>query len=95
MSGRVRIAAVAALLAACSASALAQTPSTAATTPAATTAAPTVATTAAADPRVGLKPGLRDAGVAAKGIQLLANVPKPSGFFDPKLPAGEPIPRSS
>ena len=95
MSGRVRIAAVAALLAACSASALAQTPSTAATTPAATTAAPTVATTAAADPRVGLKPGLRDAGVAAKGIQLLANVPKPSGFFDPKFPAGEPNPRSS
>ena len=44
------------------------------------------------DPRVGLKAGVRDAGVAASGMELLANVPKPEGFFDPKFPAGEPNP---
>ena len=42
------------------------------------------------DPRVGLKPGLRDAGVAARNVELLAHVPKPEGFFDPKSPAGQP-----
>jgi hypothetical protein len=42
------------------------------------------------DPRVGLKPGVKDAGVAAKGMELVANVPKPPGFFDPKPPAPEP-----
>ena len=42
------------------------------------------------DPRVGLKPGLRDAGVAARNMELVANVPKPRGFFDPRRPAGEP-----
>jgi hypothetical protein len=41
------------------------------------------------DPRVGLKPGLRDAGVAARNLELVTNVPKPAGFFDPKMPAGE------
>ena len=58
-------------------------------------AAPAGAQTAASstpDPRVGLKAGLRDAGVAASGMELLANVPKPEGFFDPKFPAGEPNP---
>ena len=45
------------------------------------------------DPRVGLKAGNRDAGVAARGIELLANLPKPDGFFDPKYPAGEPNPK--
>ena len=45
---------------------------------------------AAQDPRVGLKPGLRDAGKAARGMELLVNVPKPEGFFDPKAPAGTP-----
>ena len=55
------------------------------------TAAPAPA--AAADPRVGLKAGTRDAGVAAQGFELLANVPKPSGFFDPKFPVGEPNPK--
>ena len=44
-----------------------------------------------ADPRVGLKPGLRDAGVAARNMELVANVPKPQGFFDPKAPAGDPV----
>jgi hypothetical protein len=40
------------------------------------------------DPRVGLKPGLRDAGTAARNMELLANLPKPDGFFDPDAPAG-------
>jgi hypothetical protein len=42
------------------------------------------------DPRVGLKPGVKDAGVAAKGMELVANVPKPPGFFDTTPPAPEP-----
>ena len=40
------------------------------------------------DPRVGLKPGLKDPGVAALNMELVANLPKPPGFFDPKAPAG-------
>jgi hypothetical protein len=36
-----------------------------------------------ADPRVGLKGGLTDAGVAAKGLELVSNLPKPEGFVDP------------
>ena len=44
------------------------------------------------DPRVGLKPGLRDAGVAIKNMELLSSLPKPDGFFDPKNPAGIPTP---
>ena len=40
------------------------------------------------DPRVGLRPGLRDAGQAARNMELLANLPKPDGFFDPTAPAG-------
>lgn len=35
------------------------------------------------DPRVGLKPGLEDAGVAARNIELVAHMPKPQGFQDP------------
>jgi hypothetical protein len=35
------------------------------------------------DPRVGLKGGLTDAAVAAKGLELVANLPKPEGFIDP------------
>jgi hypothetical protein len=42
------------------------------------------------DPRVGLKPGVRDAGVAAKGMELVTNIPKPPGFFDPKPVEPEP-----
>jgi hypothetical protein len=41
------------------------------------------------DPRVGLKAGLRNAGEAARSIRRIATVPKPGGFFDPRLPAGE------
>ncbi len=43
----------------------------------------------APDPRVGLKPGLRDAGQAIRHMQLVASLPKPDGFFDPKAPGGE------
>ena len=35
------------------------------------------------DPRVGLKGGLTDAAFAAKGLELVANLPKPEGFIDP------------
>ena len=44
------------------------------------------------DPRVGLKPGLRDAGVAAKNMELVSTMPRPEGFYDPERPAGDPIP---
>jgi len=47
---------------------------------------------ASGDPRVGLKAGLKDAGQAARNMELLASLPKPPGFFDPKAPAGEPTP---
>jgi len=40
------------------------------------------------DPRVGLKGGLKDAAVAARNIELVTNLPKPPGFFDPAAPAG-------
>ena len=42
------------------------------------------------DPRVGLKPGLRNAGEAIKNLELLATLQKPSGFFDPQKPNGTP-----
>src|SRR5688500_13030625 len=45
-----------------------------------------------ADPRVGLKPGLKDPGVAAMSMELVATLPKPPGFFDPKAPSGETTP---
>ena len=44
------------------------------------------------DPRVGLTPGFRNAGQAARNMQLVASLPKPDGFFDPKAPAGIPTP---
>ena len=44
------------------------------------------------DPRVGLKAGLHDAGVAVKNLELVSHMPKPEGFFDPEKPAGNPIP---
>jgi hypothetical protein len=34
------------------------------------------------DPRVGLKAGTTDAGVAARNMELVANLPKPEGFGD-------------
>ncbi len=48
--------------------------------------------TATTDPRVGLTPGFRNAGQAARNMQLVASLPKPDGFFDPKAPAGIPTP---
>jgi hypothetical protein len=44
------------------------------------------------DPRVGLKAGVHDAGQAARNLELLASLPKPDGFFDPKAPAGLAVP---
>jgi hypothetical protein len=46
----------------------------------------------AADPRVGLKAGLRDAGTASRNMELVSHLPKPDGFFDPGAPAGTPTP---
>jgi hypothetical protein len=46
----------------------------------------------AQDPRVGLKAGFMDAGVAARNMDLVKSLPKPDGFFDPKSPAGTPTP---
>jgi hypothetical protein len=45
---------------------------------------------ASSDPRVGLKAGVRDAGVALRNMELVATLPRPEGFFDPKAPAGTP-----
>ena len=42
------------------------------------------------DPRSALKPGFRDAGQAASNVALVASLPKPIGFEDPKNPAGLP-----
>ena len=44
------------------------------------------------DPRVGLKAGLKDAGVAIKNMVLVSTMFKPEGFFDPVNPAGDPTP---
>jgi hypothetical protein len=44
------------------------------------------------DPRIGLKPGIRDAGEAARNLEKIASMPKPEGFVDPKQPAGTPTP---
>src|SRR5687767_1582895 len=44
------------------------------------------------DPRVGLKAGVRDAGVAARGMELMSTRPRPEGFFDPKNPGGLSMP---
>jgi hypothetical protein len=44
------------------------------------------------DPRVGLKPGLKDAGEAAKNMEKIASLPKPEGFYDPKQPGGTVTP---
>lgn len=41
----------------------------------------------AQDPRVGLEPGWTDAGEAARGVELIAQEPKPEGFFDAEDPA--------
>ena len=48
------------------------------------------AQTGGTDPRVGLKPGFRNAGEASRHMERVASLPKPEGFFDPKAPAGPP-----
>ncbi len=40
------------------------------------------------DPRAGLSAGFRDAGSAISNLELVASLPKPTGFFDPENPAG-------
>jgi hypothetical protein len=47
---------------------------------------------ASADPRVGLKPGFHNAGEAILNLEKIASLPKPQGFFDPRMPKGEPTP---
>ena len=42
------------------------------------------------DPRAGLSAGLNDAGQALSNMKLLATLPKPAGFYDPRNPAGLP-----
>ena len=42
------------------------------------------------DPRAGLAAGFDDAGQALSNLKLLASLPKPAGFFDPRNPAGLP-----
>jgi hypothetical protein len=48
--------------------------------------APAPAAGPAADPRVGLAGGLTDAKSAARGLELVANRPRPEGFFNPQSP---------
>ncbi len=40
------------------------------------------------DPRIGLAGGFRDAGEAALNMNLVVNLPKPEGFYDPEAPGG-------
>jgi uncharacterized protein (DUF305 family) len=42
------------------------------------------------DPRAVLEAGLHDAGQAIENLQLVASLPRPSGFFDPRNPAELP-----
>ncbi|MEO7102780.1 MAG: hypothetical protein ABI311_05395 [Gemmatimonadaceae bacterium] len=50
-------------------------------------ALPMQAQSSTTDPRVGLKPGLYDAGVASKGLELVAHRSKPE-IFKPNAPGG-------
>jgi uncharacterized protein (DUF305 family) len=49
--------------------------------------------TLASDPRVALSAGFKDAGKAANHLTLVAELGKPTGFFDPTNPAGLPLPK--
>jgi hypothetical protein len=46
------------------------------------------------DPRVGLAAGLENPGVASRGIEHLATVPKPPGWFNPNNPGDFAFPNS-
>jgi hypothetical protein len=52
-------------------------------TPAQQTPPPQTPPRVSNDPRVGLKPGLHDAGVAARGMELVSKLPKPEAFRVP------------
>lgn len=45
------------------------------------------------DPRAVLTAGFEDAGQALLNLELIASLPKPAGFFDPRNPAGLPAER--
>ena len=49
-----------------------------------------VLTSFSADARATLKPGFDDAGQASMNVKLVAALPNPAGFFDPKNPSGLP-----
>ena len=51
-------------------------------------ASPALAQDQQADPRIGLAGGFRDAGEAAHNMNLVVNLPKPEGFYDPEAPGG-------
>ena len=42
------------------------------------------------DPRAGLAAGMDDAGQAIRNLELVASLPKPAGFYDPRNPAELP-----
>ncbi|HEU4705477.1 MAG TPA: DUF305 domain-containing protein, partial [Sphingomicrobium sp.] len=42
------------------------------------------------DPRASLAAGFRDAGQAIRNLELVASLPKPTGFLDPANPSGAP-----
>ena len=44
------------------------------------------------DPRSTLAAGYRDAGQAIRNLNLIGNLPKPAGFYDPSNPVGLPPP---
>ncbi len=48
--------------------------------------------TLSGDPRVGLDAGFRNAGQSLWNLELVAALPKPTGFFAPDAPEGVPIP---
>ena len=50
----------------------------------------TVLSSLSEDPRNGLAAGFRDAGQAISNLELIASLPKPTGFFDTENPAGLP-----
>nr|WP_277347551.1 DUF305 domain-containing protein [Wenzhouxiangella sp. XN79A] len=45
------------------------------------------------DPRATLKPGIFDAGSAISNLALVAELPRPNGFFDPENPGDLPLAR--
>jgi hypothetical protein len=79
--GRLRIPVGLTLAIAASAALQAHTPPQAAAPPVQEAQRPAIVSN---DPRVGLKAGMDDAGVAALNMELIAHLPRPEGFFDPQ-----------